>query len=111
MTCSFLHHMVTAVTSAEQFNQTISSNPVVVVDFHATWCGPCRMIAPKVEQFAKEYSAITFIKVDVDEVPEVAEKAGIRAMPTFQIFKDGKQVLEIVGADPNKLEAAIKSYA
>jgi thioredoxin 1 len=69
------------------------------------------MIAPKYEAFSKTYTKVFFVKLDVDEVPEIAEKAEVRAMPTFQIYKNGQKVEEIVGADPAKLEAAIKKYA
>ena len=96
--------------SDSEFHSKISKS-VVVVDFFATWCGPCKVISPRFHQFSDTYKNITFIQVDVDELPNVAQECGIRAMPTFQIFKDGKMVEEIVGADPNKLEAAIKKYA
>lgn len=102
---------VNAVNTLEEYNQVLAGNPIVVVDFHASWCGPCKMIAPKVKTFSETYPNIKFIKVDVDDVPEVAELAGVRAMPTFQIFKDGKMMEEVVGADPSKLEAAIKKVA
>lgn len=69
------------------------------------------MIAPKFEAFSNTYTKAYFIKIDVDEVPEVAEKAEIRAMPTFQIYKNGEKVEEVVGADPTKLESAIKKWA
>ncbi|KAJ3099414.1 hypothetical protein HDU97_003204 [Phlyctochytrium planicorne] len=99
--------MVKTVATADEFKSQINSGKVVVVDFYATWCGPCRVIAPKVEEFSQKYTDAVFLKVDVDEVPDVAESAGIRAMPTFQIFKDGKKIAEVVGADPVKLNAAI----
>jgi thioredoxin 1 len=69
------------------------------------------MIAPKYEGFSKTYTKAVFLKVDVDEVPEVAEKAEVRAMPTFQIYVKGAKVDEVVGADPTKLELAIKKVA
>ncbi|KAI8901639.1 hypothetical protein BC833DRAFT_576684 [Globomyces pollinis-pini] len=103
--------MVQIVETPEQFSDIISSNALVIVDFHATWCGPCKMIAPKYEKFSQTYTNMTFIKVDVDEVPEVAQTNEIRAMPTFLIFKDGSMVEEIVGADPVKIETAIKKFA
>ncbi|KAJ3098801.1 hypothetical protein HDU97_003717 [Phlyctochytrium planicorne] len=107
-----LSKMVKSVANAAEYKSHIDSGKVVVVDFYATWCGPCRVIAPKVDAFAQKYTDAVFLKVDVDEVPDVAESAGIRAMPTFQLFKDGKKVAEVVGADPAKLEAAItKSIA
>ncbi|KND02352.1 thioredoxin, variant [Spizellomyces punctatus DAOM BR117] len=83
----------------------------IPVDFYATWCGPCKMISPKFEAFAQKYTKATFIKVDVDEVPEVAEQASIRAMPTFHIYQNGEKIIEIVGADPSRLEAEIKKHA
>jgi len=81
---------------------------VIVLDCFATWCGPCKIIAPKVVEFSNTYPQAKFYKIDVDEVPDVAEKLGIRAMPTFMIFKNGEKVGEVVGANPKALEAAIK---
>ncbi|KAJ3297312.1 hypothetical protein HK104_000639 [Borealophlyctis nickersoniae] len=101
--------MVNAVKSSDEFSAAINSGKVVV-DFFATWCGPCKIISPKFAEFAEKYTSATFIKVDVDEVPDVAEQAGIRAMPTFLIYKDGKVVGEVVGADPRKLEDEIKKH-
>ena len=69
------------------------------------------MIAPKYEAFSQAYTKAVFLKLDVDEVPDVAEKAEVRAMPTFQIYVKGQKVDEIVGADPSKLEIAIKKIA
>ncbi|KAJ3054618.1 Cytoplasmic thioredoxin isoenzyme 2 [Rhizophlyctis rosea] len=101
--------MVKAITAFSEFKELTESADKVVVDFHATWCGPCKIIAPKFEGFAETYgSQATFIKVDVDEVAEAAETAGVRAMPTFQIYKGGKVVGEVVGADAKKLEAEIQ---
>jgi len=81
----------------------------VVVDFTAQWCGPCRMIGPKFEEFSLTYTDLLFVKVDVDDCDSVAAKAGISAMPTFQVYKAGQKVDEIVGASPEKLEALIKA--
>ena len=85
----------------------------VLLDFWAVWCGPCKMIAPIVEELAGEYQGkIKIGKVDVDNNPGVASKYGIRSIPTLLIFKGGKKVDEIVGAVPkpmitNKLNAQI----
>ncbi|CAD0113629.1 unnamed protein product, partial [Aureobasidium uvarum] len=76
---------------------------LMVVDFFATWCGPCKAIAPQVVN-------ARFYKIDVDEVPEVAQELSIRAMPTFVLFKDGQEVATVVGANPTALEAAIKQH-
>jgi thioredoxin 1 len=85
----------------------------VLLDFWAVWCGPCKMIAPIVEELAGEYQGkIKIGKVDVDNNPGVAMKFGIRSIPTLLIFKGGKKVDEIVGAVPkpmitNKLNAQL----
>ena len=65
------------------------------------------MIAPKVVEFSNTYPDVKFYKIDVDEVPDVAQELGIRAMPTFMLFKNGEKVGEVVGASPKALEAAI----
>ncbi|KAK8162090.1 thioredoxin-like protein [Phyllosticta citrichinensis] len=81
---------------------------LVVLDCFATWCGPCKVIAPQVVKFSEAYPSAKFYKLDVDEVPDVAQELGIRAMPTFLLFKGGEKVGEVVGANPKALEAAIK---
>ena len=68
------------------------------------------MIAPRVVEFSQKYSDANYLKVDVDELPDLAQQYGIRAMPTFMIFKDGKKVDELIGANPVKLEEKIKTY-
>ncbi|KAF2796396.1 thioredoxin-domain-containing protein [Melanomma pulvis-pyrius CBS 109.77] len=83
---------------------------LVVLDCFATWCGPCKVIAPQVVKFSDNYPTARFYKLDVDEVPDVAQDLGIRAMPTFLLFKDGAKVAEVVGANPKALEAAIKAH-
>ena len=79
----------------------------MIVDAFATWCGPCKMIAPKVVEYSKKYTDARFYKVDVDEVPDVAQELGIRAMPTFKLFKDGEDFETVMGANPVALEAAV----
>jgi len=105
---------VTPITSHEQFKELLASDKLFIIDFWATWCGPCRMIRPVFEKFAekKEFNEkLEFYSVDVDEQVDIAKEVGIRAMPTFIAFKDGKKVDELTGAAPDKLEALIKTSA
>lgn len=82
----------------------------MVIDCFATWCGPCKTIAPEVVKLAHAYPGARFFKLDVDEVPDLAQELGVRAMPTFLLFKGGKQVDEVVGANKSALEAAVKKH-
>lgn len=83
--------------------QVLKSTTPVVVDFWAVWCGPCRMIAPVVEELATEYAGkVSFAKLNVDENPETSMKYSIRAIPALIIFKDGKPVDQIIGAVPKR---------
>jgi thioredoxin 1 len=69
------------------------------------------VISPKLVEFSKQYPNANYLKVDVDELSDLAQEYGIRAMPTFMFFKDGEKVDELVGANPNALEEKIKKYA
>ncbi|KAJ6438341.1 thioredoxin domain-containing protein [Purpureocillium lavendulum] len=89
------------VRSTEEFKQTLKDNEVVAVDFYATWCAPCKQIAPVFAHSSEldKFSKIKFIKVDVDELSELAAELRIRAMPTFHLYKNGEKVKELTGAD------------
>lgn len=90
-----------AITDANFESEVLKSDKPVLVDFWAEWCGPCRMIAPIVEELAGEYEGKAKItKVDVDSNPQTSMKFGIRSIPTLLIFKDGQIVDQIVGAVP-----------
>ncbi|ETN42133.1 thioredoxin [Cyphellophora europaea CBS 101466] len=107
---------VNPIHSNSSFNTSVkqaSAGRVVLVDCFATWCGPCKMIAPKVSAMSQEEKykdSVDFYKIDVDEVPDVAQELGIRAMPTFLVFKNGEQVEEIVGANERAIRAAVDKH-
>jgi len=84
-----------------------AGDKLVVVDFTATWCGPCQNIAPVFIKLAEEMPDVVFVKVDVDENDEVAGECGISAMPTFQFYKNGKKLDEFSGANEDKIRAGI----
>jgi thioredoxin 1 len=77
----------------------IPTTGLVIIDFFATWCGPCKKIAPVYEELAKKYDTVTFLKVDVDESQEIASQFDISAMPTFVFLKNGAMFHKIEGAD------------
>lgn len=86
------------------FREVVEGNHLVVVDFWAPWCAPCRMMAPIIDELAKEYSGkILFGKLNVDENPEKPAEYGVMSIPTFLVFKDGVLVDRLVGAMPKKV--------
>lgn len=81
-------------------NEVINSEKPVLLDFWASWCGPCRMVAPAIEEIANERSDIKVCKVNVDEQPELAGRFGIMSIPTLVVMKDGKVTNQAMGARP-----------
>ena len=89
------------IGSEEAFDKLITGDAPVLVDFWATWCGPCRMIAPIVEEIANEYAGkVVVAKVDVDEMGELAQRYRIMNIPTLMLFKQGQLVDKAIGARP-----------
>ena len=89
------------VTDADFAANVLESGQPVLVDFWADWCGPCKMIAPVVDELADEYEGkFSFTKLDVDANPQTAMQFGVRSIPTLLLFKDGKVAEQIVGAVP-----------
>jgi thioredoxin 1 len=79
------------------FDRLLAGKNPVVVDFWATWCGPCRMVSPVIEELASEHAEVQVAKVDVDQVPDLAAQFGISAIPTVICFKEGKEAARFVG--------------
>lgn len=103
---------IVEVTNDSFFAQKISEagNHLVVIDFFASWCGPCNMIAPFFKQLTTKYSNAVFLKVDVDKCPGTAAANNISAMPTFILFRQRIELARITGADKNQLENKIKEF-
>lgn len=98
---------------AQSFQKVIGFNKPVLVDFWAPWCGPCRMIAPVLDELASEVGDKAVIaKLNVDDYPEIAGSMNIQGIPTLKLFKNGKSVATFVGLQPKaSLKAAIDQYA
>jgi len=92
--------MVQDVTVSNFDEEVIKNEGVVLVDFWATWCGPCKMISPIVEEVSGEVTNAKFVKIDVDANPELANKYQISSIPTLMIFKNGAPVDTLVGFMP-----------
>nr|O96952.1 RecName: Full=Thioredoxin; Short=Trx [Geodia cydonium]CAA76654.1 thioredoxin [Geodia cydonium] len=103
--------MVNFLKTKADFDQALkdAGDKLVVIDFTASWCGPCQRIAPKYVEMAKEFPDVIFYKVDVDENDETAEAEKIQAMPTFKFYKSGKALSDYVqGANEAGLREKIK---
>jgi len=97
------HANITTLTDENFDDEVLDADTPVLVDFWATWCGPCRQIAPIIEDLADEFEGRAKIgKVDVDENPQVAQQFGIRSIPTLLFFKDGEVQEQLVGASGKK---------
>lgn len=105
--------MSAAAVTDSTFKEEVLDNEVpVLVDFWAPWCGPCRMVAPVVEEIALQYDGqLKVVKVNTDENPQIASQYGIRSIPTLMIFKDGQKVDMVVGAVPKStLSITLEKY-
>ncbi|KAL2898495.1 Thioredoxin H2 [Bienertia sinuspersici] len=92
------------------YNAFKDSNQLLVIDFSASWCGPCKFIEPAVRALANKFSTVEFAKIDVDELPDVAREFQVQAMPTFILAKKGAIVDKVVGAKKEELEQKIAKH-
>ncbi|XP_017875381.1 thioredoxin-2 [Ceratina calcarata] len=104
--------MVVEIKSADDLKVQLdgAGDKLVVIDFFATWCGPCKMIAPKMEGLSKEITDVIFLKVDVDVCEDLAGEYEITSMPTFIFIKNGKVLETFSGANFDKLKSTIQKH-
>ena len=98
------------VEGLARYRAVVSAAKLCLVDFTASWCGPCRQIAPVFERLALANPEVHFVKVDVDSSQDVAAAENVRSMPTFKLFRYGAKVEEFSGADPNRIAALVNKY-
>ena len=101
------------LTSETQFHDLIKENNLVVLDFFATWCGPCKVLTPQLESLSKKYSDVIFIKVDVDEFEDITSSHQVSAMPTIMFYKKGQNLKDetvVGGGQIKQIESVIQKY-
>lgn len=101
----------TAESWNEQLQKGNEAKKLIVVDFAASWCPPCKFMSPILSELAKKLPGVVFLKVDVDELKSVAEDWAVEAMPTFVLMKEGKVLVRIVGAKKDELQQAVEKHA
>ena len=95
--------MTQQITAAEWQEKVLDATEPVLVDFFATWCGPCKMMAPVIDEIATEKAGVASVyKIDVDDSPSIAQQYGIMSIPTFIVFKGGEPVAQTLGARPKE---------
>lgn len=100
------------VSSVSEFNQALTDSGIkpVIIDFYANWCGPCKMIAPLFEELSKKYdSAITFLKINVEDDGGISDKYDVNSLPTFMVFWNKEPTKILTGANPKALEKLVES--
>ncbi|KAJ6078866.1 hypothetical protein N7467_008619 [Penicillium canescens] len=101
---------VIQIKTAEEYKTKVTdAQGPVIVDFFATWCGPCKAVSPLLEKLSDAHSGVDFYKVDVDELAAVAADNGVSAMPTFHFYNKGERVQEVKGANPPAIQAGLQA--
>lgn len=100
--------MVEQIKSTADYDAVLKNNNGVFVDFYADWCGPCKMVGPLVEKISGDYDTVKFVKVNVDDFPEIAGRYGIMSIPTLIALRNGEPVSKIIGYRP---EGDLKTLA
>ena len=95
------------IETIAEYDALLKDNKSVFVDFYADWCGPCKMVGPIVEELAGENADVSFAKVNVDDLPEIAERYGIASIPTLLAFKEGELAGQVVGFQPKPALQAV----
>lgn len=106
--------MPTEISAPLHFTTLLNAHTYLIADFYATWCPPCKQIAPIYNQLSTTHASpgkFAFVKINVDEQNELAAKYGVTAMPTFLVFKNGKKVQEVRGADVRGLKMVVEGAA
>ena len=93
------------------FNAIITSNKLVVVDFFATWCGPCRALSPYIDELATNHHHILFATANIEETPAIANELDVKSLPCVIIFENGKEINRVVGFNKPKLQAIIENLS
>ena len=99
--------MITVITKDNFQAEVLNADKTVLVDFWASWCGPCRMLSPVVDEIAAEHPELKVCKVNVDDEPELAGQFGVMSIPTLLVFKDGKLANQSVGVRPKDFIVAM----
>ena len=89
--------------NAQEYDELLSSEAPVVIDFHATWCGPCKVLSPILEELNDEIEGVEFVKLDVDQHPQIAGQNQVMGVPTVVILKDGEVKDRFVGVQPKEV--------
>ena len=89
--------------NAEEYSEILNSSKPVVIDFHATWCGPCKVLSPILEELDDEIEGVDFVKLDVDQHPQIAGQNQVMGVPTVVILKDGEVKDRFVGVQPKEV--------